>query len=280
MGYNTVTTSRTGAVLTATINNAPINLCDWKFMSDFDELLTSITSNGEIKILVVQSANLDFFVAHLDLLPRPDSTLPVMHPEYPTLGFFFGLMYKLTNLPVVTIALVEGCARAGGCDFTMAFDMRFGVKGRTRLSHVEACLGVYASGGGALRMAQQMGKPRALEYLYSGRDIEADEGEKYGLINRAFDTSVEMHEFADRYTARVGKFELTALAMAKKRVNDACNASSIEVFEKDFHAFIELLNLPKTAQLVGEVWKVIKGATDCDEERTLPDAIMTLPSYQ
>jgi enoyl-CoA hydratase/carnithine racemase len=203
-----------------------------------------------------------------------------MHPEHPTLGFFFGLMYKLTNLPVVTIALVEGCARAGGCDFVMAFDMRFGVRDRMRLAHVEACLGVYASGGGAMRMVQQMGKPRALEYLYSGRDIEADEGERYGLINRAFDTSVEMREFVDKYTARVVKFELSALAMTKKRVNDGSNASSLEVFEKDFHAFMELLNLPRTVQLVGEVWEVIKGATDCDEERTLPDAIMTLPSYQ
>jgi enoyl-CoA hydratase/carnithine racemase len=209
-----------------------------------------------------------------------DSNLPVMHPEYPTLGFFFGLMYKLTNLPVVTIALVEGCARAGGCDFVMAFDMRFAVRGRMRLSHVEACLGVYASGGGAMRMAQQMGKPRALEYLYSGRDIDANEGEKYGLINRAFDTSVEMHDFVDQYTARVGKFELPALGMAKVRVNDACNASSLEVFEKDFQAFMDLLKLPRTVQLVGEVWEVIKGATDCDEERNLSDAIMTLPSYQ
>ena len=71
MGYGTVTTRRTGAVLTATINNAPINLCDWKFMSDFDELLTSIVSSGGVKILIVESAIRDFFVAHLDLLPRP-----------------------------------------------------------------------------------------------------------------------------------------------------------------------------------------------------------------
>lgn len=41
--------------------------------------------------------------------------------------------------------------------------------------------------------------------------------EKYGLINCDFDTSVDMHEFMDKYTARVGKFELIALAKAKKR---------------------------------------------------------------
>lgn len=209
-----------------------------------------------------------------------ESTLPEMHPEYPTLGYFFGLMYKLTNLPIVTIALVEGCARAGGCDFTMAFDMRFGIKGRTRLAHLETCLGVYASGGGAMRLVQQMGKPRALEYLYSGRDIGAEEGERYGLINCVFETSESMHAFVDAYVGRVGKFELSALAMTKKRVNDATSASSLEVFEKDFQAFMELLTQPKTAQLVTEIWAVIKGATDCEEERTLPDALMAMPSYR
>jgi hypothetical protein len=71
MGHGTIATLRKGSVLTATIKNAPINLCDWKFMSDFDELLTSVTSGDGVKILVVQSAIRDFFVAHLDLLPRP-----------------------------------------------------------------------------------------------------------------------------------------------------------------------------------------------------------------
>lgn len=298
MEHGTITTKRTGSVLTATIDNPPINLCNWKFMSDFDSLLSSVTSGDGIKVLVVQSANPDFFVAHLDLLPRSgkhshdlpglfisyslfaESNLPEMHPEYPTLGYFFGLMFKLTNLPVVTIALVEGRARAGGCDFAMAFDMRFGVKGRTFLSHLEACLGVYASGGGSMRWAQLMGKSWALEYLYSGTDIEAEEAERYGILNRAFETPAAMRMFVDKYTQRVGKFELTALALTKKRINEATNASSLEPFEKDFRAFVELLSLPRTSVLVSEIWTVIKGATDCDEERTLPEALMAMPSYK
>jgi enoyl-CoA hydratase/carnithine racemase len=40
-------------------------------MSDLNDLLTDVASSGDIKILVVQSANPDFFVAHLDLPPHP-----------------------------------------------------------------------------------------------------------------------------------------------------------------------------------------------------------------
>lgn len=55
---------------------------------------------------------------------------------------------------------------------------------------------------------------------------------------------------------------------------------SLVVFEKDFQAFMELLNLAQTVWLVGEVWEAIKGATNCDEERTLLHASMTVPPYQ
>lgn len=70
MAYGIFTTTQSGAVLTASIDNAPINICDWKFMSDFDDLLSTITSSRDVKVLVVKSANPDFFVAHIDLLPR------------------------------------------------------------------------------------------------------------------------------------------------------------------------------------------------------------------
>jgi hypothetical protein len=83
MGYGAVKTVRTGAVITAIISNAPINLCDWRFMSDFDQVLTSITSNDGIKILVVESAIQDFFVAHLDLLPRPGKPLHERYIKFP-----------------------------------------------------------------------------------------------------------------------------------------------------------------------------------------------------
>jgi enoyl-CoA hydratase/carnithine racemase len=71
MGHGTINTSRTGTVLSASINNPPINLCNWKFMSDLNDILTEVASSDGIKVLVVESANPDFFVAHLDLMPHP-----------------------------------------------------------------------------------------------------------------------------------------------------------------------------------------------------------------
>ena len=71
MPHGTINTTRKGVILTATIDNPPINLCNWKFMADLNDLLDEIASSDELKILVVQSANPDFFVAHLDLLPHP-----------------------------------------------------------------------------------------------------------------------------------------------------------------------------------------------------------------
>jgi enoyl-CoA hydratase/carnithine racemase len=202
-----------------------------------------------------------------------------MHPEYPTLGYFFGVMYKLTNLPIVTIALVEGVARAGACDFVMAFDIRFGAS-KFRISHIEACVGVYASGGGSMRLLQSVGKARALEYLYSGRDVTAEEAEKYGWINRAFPSSESMREFSTAYINRVQKFPLAALATTKARINSASGSDALEVWEEDFKSFMTLVLKPETQTLVGEIWTLIKDATYCEEEIDLSNALMTIPSYK
>lgn len=70
MGHNTVTSERSGAVLKATINDGDINLLNWKVMSDLNDLLDSIQDDAELKVLVFSSSNKDFFMAHLDLMPR------------------------------------------------------------------------------------------------------------------------------------------------------------------------------------------------------------------
>ena len=53
--YHTIDTKTDGAVLTATIQNDPINLIDWKFQSNFNDLPDNITANTKIKVLVVQA---------------------------------------------------------------------------------------------------------------------------------------------------------------------------------------------------------------------------------
>ena len=81
-------------------------------------------------MLIVDSADPEFFIAHADVelirdLPTDDTSL---HDE---LSPFNAVMEKFRTLPKATIAVIEGTARGGGSEFAMAFDMRYAALGTT-----------------------------------------------------------------------------------------------------------------------------------------------------
>ncbi|RFU33439.1 hypothetical protein B7463_g2876, partial [Scytalidium lignicola] len=272
MGFNTITTIQEGAVLKATINDGDINVLNWKMMSDLNELLDQIKDDSTIKVLVFYSSIKEFFIAHLDLMPRSESTLPEMHPDYPTLGYFFGLMYKLSVLPIATIAVMNGRCRGGGNDLAMECDMRFGTKDNTILMAPEVVVGLFSAGGGGRRMVEVMGTGKAYEFLYSGTDVDAVTAEKCGWINQAFDNEEDMTKHVDKLSNRIGKFNLSALNATKACIRSI--GRPLEGFEVDFKAFVELIKRPEVGQRIGEALTVVKGGTYCEEELNLGESLM------
>jgi enoyl-CoA hydratase/carnithine racemase len=98
MGHNTITTSRSGAVLTATIDDGEINLLHWRLLSDLNDLLDSIQDDTDLKVLIFASSNPDFFIAHLELVPSAGALFTVLKSV--------GLMDEKYNLnPILEAAL-------------------------------------------------------------------------------------------------------------------------------------------------------------------------------
>lgn len=102
-------------------------------------------------MLVVDSADPKIFVAHADVglildLPAGDVAL---HDE---LTPFHAMTERIRTLPQATIAVIEDVCRGGGCEFAMAFDMRFAALGVTALGHPELAVGIIPGGGGTQRL--------------------------------------------------------------------------------------------------------------------------------
>ncbi|WP_369334853.1 enoyl-CoA hydratase/isomerase family protein, partial [Vibrio cholerae] len=70
--------------------------------------------------------------------------------------------------------------------------MRFAVKSHARFGQPEIGLGLVPGGGGSQYLPRLIGRGRAMEYLLTGKDILAEEAERYGWINKAFDSSDTM----------------------------------------------------------------------------------------
>jgi enoyl-CoA hydratase/carnithine racemase len=108
--------SRPG-IWTVSISNPPINMFVPTTIVELGALMTALEADKSVKVVVFQSANPDFFIAHLDVSKAAE------RPEM--LGLWRDFVLRLSSAPVVSIAKVRGRARGIGNEFVLACDMRF-----------------------------------------------------------------------------------------------------------------------------------------------------------
>lgn len=105
------------------------------------------------------------------------------------------LLFNITNLQQATIGAVNGIARGGGNEFLIALDMRFATKDLAKFAQIEVGVGVVPGYGGTQYLSKLIGRGLALEYLLSSNDVKAEEAERIGWINKAFDTLEDMDNY-------------------------------------------------------------------------------------
>ena len=223
-----------GGVAVVRIDHPPINLFDLELMRDMARLGAELESDSTVRVVVFESANPEFFIAHADVALI--QTLPKEAGPKPTeLGFFHQMVERFRTLPKVTIGKIEGHARGGGSEFLLSLDMRFGAIGRAVLSQPEVALGIIPGGSGTQRLPRLMGRSRALEIVLGCEDFDAELAERYGYINRALPAK-ELGPFVDRLARRIASFPAEAIALAKTSV-DAAELPTLEGLLEEAHAF-------------------------------------------
>jgi len=218
-GYQLIRIAVDGGICRATIDHPPINLLDQPLLDEIGRFTHEVAADDEVRVVIVDSADPDVFVAHADVglimdLPADDTAL---HDD---LSPFNAAMEQFRALPKATIAVIEGTARGGGCEFAMAFDMRYAALGTTVLGHPEVAVGVIPAGGGTQRLPHLIGRGRALEVILGCRDVDAATAQAWRYINRALPAD-ELRRFVDKLAARIASYPLTAIAAAKQAVDVA-----------------------------------------------------------
>ena len=225
-------------VLFVTIDNPPINLLDLPLMLELDRAGMEMEADEEVRAVVFDSANPDFFIAHVDvdLLLQLPTDVP---PKADSLGFFHSMVDRFRTMPKVTIAKIEGRARGGGSEFALSLDMRFAALGRAVLSQPELALGIIPGGSGTQRLPRAMGRARALEAIFGCHDFPADLAERYGYVNRALPPD-EIGPFVEHLAHRIASFPAQAIALAKASV-DSAELPTIDGLLEETHYFNQSL---------------------------------------
>ena len=216
--YELLTVQVLGRVATVTISNPPINLITRQLYAELAALSEELRDDTQLTVVVVRSADPDFFLAHFDveaILGFPvdqDAQYSAELNEYHTMCERFRTMDK------VTIAQIEGRVGGGGSELACGFDMRFGVRGRTKINQMEVPLGILPGGTGTQRLPRLVGRARAMEIVLGGDDLDAETAERWGYLNRIFEPD-EIGPFVDALAARIASFPVDAVRLAKQAVN-------------------------------------------------------------
>jgi hypothetical protein len=143
VGHDTANRTQAGR-WTITFCNPPINMFVPTTIVELEALMTEIEADSFVKVVVFQSANPDFFVAHLDVAKAAE------RPE--VLGLWREFVLRLASAAVVSIARIRGRTRGIGIEFALACDMRFASRQKAIFGNPEVGVGLIPGG-------------RALEWL-------------------------------------------------------------------------------------------------------------------
>jgi enoyl-CoA hydratase/carnithine racemase len=195
---------------TITFSNPPINIFAPTTIVELGTLITDLEADPSVKVVVFQSANPDFFVAHLDVAKAA--------AQPGVLGLWRDFVLRLSSTPVVSIAKIRGRTRGIGNEFVLACDMRFASRQNALFGNPEVGVGLIPGGGALEWLPRLVGRSRALEIVLSADDFDADVAERYGWVNRALDDD-DLDSFVDTLVRRLASFDREVLAAAKAQIN-------------------------------------------------------------
>jgi enoyl-CoA hydratase/carnithine racemase len=195
---------------TVTFSNPPINMFLPTTIDELGTLMTDLETDASVKVVVFESANPDFFVAHLDVAKAAE------RPG--VLDLWRDFVLRLSSSPVVSIAKIRGRTRGIGNEFVLACDMRFASRQRAIFGNPEVGVGLVPGGGAMEWLPRLVGRSRALEFVLSADDFDADIGERYGWVNRTLDDD-NLDSFVEALVRRLASFDRETLGAAKAQIN-------------------------------------------------------------
>jgi enoyl-CoA hydratase/carnithine racemase len=164
-----------------TLDDPPANTYTHEMMRELDEAVLSIRFDRAVDVVVVRGAGDRFFCAGADV-----GMLAKADPDW---KYAFCLhanetLLRLEHTPKVVVAALNGHAVGGGLEVALACDVRLAKQGAGKIGAPEVLLGVLPGTGGTQRLARLVGPARAMDLMLSGKNLEFEEAERIGLVNR------------------------------------------------------------------------------------------------
>lgn len=171
------------------------------------------------------------FVAGADI----KAMLPKGFISHQVEEMFIFAVNEIEDIKTPIIAAVDGYALGGGCELAMACDMIVATE-EAKFGQPEIKLGTIPGLGGTQRLTRAVGKAKAMDLVLSGRNMDAQEAERSGLVSRVVardDLQSEVTQLAET----IAEYSRPVVRIAKKAVNTAMETTLSQGLKTEQYLF-------------------------------------------
>jgi len=206
-------------------------LCD-QLMAELGEQLRAFDADPAIGAIVLTGSE-RAFAAGADIKE-------MQHRTYPGVLFddFIAKWEVVTTIRTPVVAAVSGYALGGGCELAMMCDFIV-CADNAKFGQPEINLGVIPASGGTQRLTRLVGKSKAMDMILTGRNMDAAEAERAGLVSRIFPAADLVTE-AIKIAGRMADLSPVANYAAKRAVNAAFETGLREGVQTERMLFLPL----------------------------------------
>lgn len=225
------------AVLTIS-RPAALNALNSETLDELNVALTEIEAMDDVKVLILTGGPdkkdnpYKSFVAGADIAEMVNFTAA----EARAFGMKASVpFFKLMNMRQVTIAAVNGFALGGGCEISMACDIRIAAE-NAFFGQPECGLGIIPGFGGTQRLARLVGMGRAKEMIFTCDNIDANEAYRIGLVNKVV-AKEELMDTAKAMATKIASKGSYAVSIAKAAINNGYDMDIKNAVEMEANLF-------------------------------------------
>ncbi len=227
----TLLVDRRDGIVTATLNRADKkNAINGKMWRELIELFDEVRDTPDARVLVITGAG-DGFCSGADLTDDDNSE---------NLGSGVGgslrqmrvvgrAALRLHELPIPTIAAVNGVAAGAGCNLALGCDLVVASE-RARFTEIFAKRGLSVDFGGSWILPRLIGLHRAKELVFLADIIDATEADRIGLVNRVV-PHAELGGAVMELAQRLAALPPVQLSLSKRLLNQSLSVSMAEALE-------------------------------------------------
>ncbi|NFH02265.1 crotonase [Clostridium botulinum] len=209
-----------------------LNALNTATLQELGQVINEISGRKDIYTVIITGAGEKSFVAGADITEMKEKTA-IEGREMAMLAQ--KVFSNIENMPQVVIAAVNGYALGGGCELSMACDIRL-ASSNAKFGQPEVGLGIIPGFAGTQRLPRLVGKGIAKELIFTTDMIDANEAYRIGLVNKIYEKD-ELMGKAMELANKIMQKGMYAVSLAKSSINNGLNMDTESAYAFEANLF-------------------------------------------